>query len=111
MGRLPRRRRDPDGPLFPTSAARGAMSVMASPATADRVQIREQPPVPATDGKRQARLTAATIGIWSAVLLAVVNLWFWIAFALFEPVLAAPWQAMADYESRFQRVLYVASAV
>jgi hypothetical protein len=59
----------------------------------------------ATDG------TAAKIGMWAAIALAVINVWFWVAFLLYEPTLQAPWRGMADFAARFSPSLYLAWAI
>jgi hypothetical protein len=59
----------------------------------------------------KARATAARIGTLSAILLAILNVWFWIAFVLYEPVLQATWRGMADYQGRFQPAMYLAWVV
>lgn len=59
----------------------------------------------------QARATAARIGTGSAILMAILNVWFWVAFVLFEPILQAPWQGMDAYIHRFVPGLQMAWAI
>jgi hypothetical protein len=58
-----------------------------------------------------AALTAASVGMWSAVLLAILNVWFWVAFILYEPALQAPWRGMGAYMAMFIPARYLAWAV
>ena len=59
----------------------------------------------------QARATAARIGTGSAILMAFLNVWFWVAFVLFQPILQAPWQGMDAYIHRFEPGLQMAWAI
>lgn len=47
----------------------------------------------------------------AALSAAILNLWFWIAFVLYEPILQAAWRGMSDYQSRFQPAWYLAWTV
>lgn len=58
-----------------------------------------------------AALTAASVGMWSAVLLAILNVWFWVAFILYEPALQASWRGMGAYMAMFIPARYLAWAV
>jgi hypothetical protein len=51
---------------------------------------------------------AATIGFWAALLTAVLNLWFFIAFVPNQPILVAPWQGLAAYTASFQPLPFLA---
>lgn len=45
---------------------------------------------------------ALQLGFWSAVLAAVTELWFSIAFGLYQPILYAPWHGMQTYVDNFK---------
>ena len=51
---------------------------------------------------------AATIGFWAALLTAVLNLWFFLAFVPAQPILVAPWQGLAAYTASFQPLPFLA---
>jgi hypothetical protein len=51
---------------------------------------------------------AATIGFWAALLTAVLNLWFFLAFVPNQPMLVAPWHGLAAYASSFQPLPFLA---
>ena len=55
-----------------------------------------------------SRTTAAGVGMVSAVSVALLNLWFWIGFILYAPILQAPWKGISDYQHRFQPALHIA---
>jgi len=48
------------------------------------------------------RKLAAVIGFWSALLMAMTNLWFYVTFLPYGPVWSAPWPGMAAYAASFQ---------
>lgn len=50
-------------------------------------------------GKRNL---AAVIGFWSALLVAVLNIWFYIAYGLYQPIQLAPWRGLTNYAASFQ---------
>ncbi len=54
---------------------------------------------------------AATIGFWAALLTAVLNLWFVVAFIPCLPILNAPWQGLAAYAASFQPLPFLAWVV
>ncbi|MFZ2473137.1 MAG: hypothetical protein WAW52_14500 [Methanothrix sp.] len=45
---------------------------------------------------------AQQLGFWSAVLAAITELWFSIAFGLYQPILYAPWHGMQAYADNFK---------
>jgi len=54
---------------------------------------------------------AQLLGFWSAVLCAIMLLWFSIAFGLYQPVLHAPWSGMPIYEHTFEVAPFLAWAI
>jgi hypothetical protein len=80
----------------------------ASPtnAPASRAAIRPDPSLTSPQA-----LTAVRIGMWSAVGVAVFNVWFWVGFILYEPVLQAPWRGMNAYVATFVLSRYLAWVV
>jgi hypothetical protein len=53
--------------------------------------------------QRQAKnQSAATIGFWAALVTAVLNLWYFLAFVPYSPNLSAPWPGLAAYAASFQ---------
>jgi hypothetical protein len=52
--------------------------------------------------------SAATIGFWAALLTAVLNLWYFVAFVPYLPILNAPWQGLAAYAASFQPLPFLA---
>jgi hypothetical protein len=87
----------------PTPAAERASPTNAS---ASRAAIR-----PGPSSISVQALTAARIGMWSAVGVAVFNVWFWVGFILYEPVLQAPWRGMNVYVAAFVPSRYLAWVV
>ncbi len=55
-----------------------------------------------TKSQQDKKKLAATIGFWSAILLVVLNLWYFIAFVLYQPILHSRWPGLASYASHFQ---------
>lgn len=45
---------------------------------------------------------AQQLGFWSAVLAAIVELWFSIAFGFYQPILYAPWPGIQAYADNFK---------
>jgi len=45
---------------------------------------------------------ALQLGFWSAVLAAITELWFSIAFGLYQPMLYEPWHGMQSYADNFK---------
>jgi hypothetical protein len=52
--------------------------------------------------------TLQQIGFWSAILAAVTELWFSIAFGLYQPILYAPWHGMQAYADNFKVEPFIA---
>jgi len=75
-------------------------------ASASRAAIRPDPSLTSPQA-----LTAARIGMLSAFGLAIVNVWFWVGFILYAPVLQAPWRGMNAYVATFVPSRYLAWAV
>ncbi len=46
--------------------------------------------------------TAQQLGFWSAVLAALMMIWFSIAFGLYQPILYAPWPGIQAYADAFK---------
>lgn len=57
-----------------------------------------------TKPEQDKKKLAATIGFRSAMLIAVLNLWYFIAFVLYQPILHAPWPGLAAYAASFQPI-------
>jgi len=87
----------------PTPARERARTTNAS---ASRAAIRPDPSLTSPQA-----LTAARIGMWSAFGLAIFNVWFWVGFILYVPVLQAPWRGMNAYVATFVPSRYLAWAV
>jgi len=51
---------------------------------------------------QDTRKSASVIGFWSALLVALLNLWFCIAYGLYQPIQLAPWNGLAHYSATFQ---------
>lgn len=47
------------------------------------------------------------LGFWSAVLTAIMLIWFSIAFGLYQPILYAPWPGMQTYADTFKVAPFV----
>jgi len=52
--------------------------------------------------------TAQQLGFWSAVLTAIMLLWYAIAFGLYQPILHAPWLGMQTYADTFEVAPFLA---
>lgn len=52
--------------------------------------------------------TISRIGFWSSFFTAILNLWYVIAFGLYQPVLHAPWNGMDSYVKTFDQIPYMA---
>jgi len=52
--------------------------------------------------------TAQKLGLWSAALAAITELWFSIAFGLYQPILYAPWHGIKYYAENFKAEPFVA---
>ncbi|QRN84226.1 hypothetical protein JR338_05660 [Chloroflexota bacterium] len=48
------------------------------------------------------RKLAVAIGFWSALLVAVLNIWFYIAYGLYQSIQLSPWRGLTDYVSSYQ---------
>lgn len=53
-------------------------------------------------------MTAQRLGFWSAVITAIMILWYAIAFGLYQPILHAPWPGMQAYADAFKVAPFVA---
>lgn len=56
-------------------------------------------------GKSQS---IAKIGFWSSLLTAFLNLWYLIAFIIYQPILRAPWNGIDAYAESFQQLPFLA---
>lgn len=54
-----------------------------------------------TEQERENKRQAVVIGYWSAILTAALNVWLYIAFGLYQPILFAPWHGLAAYAADF----------
>lgn len=52
--------------------------------------------------KQDNRKIAAKIGFWSAILATILNIWFYIAYGLYQSIQLAPWHGLTDYVESFQ---------
>jgi hypothetical protein len=52
--------------------------------------------------------TAQQLGFWSAILAAIMTLWWSIAFGLYQPILHAPWPGMQTYADAFKAEPFLA---
>jgi hypothetical protein len=50
----------------------------------------------------------AKIGFWSSLLTGFLNLWYFIAFILYQPTLRAPWSGIDAYAASFQQSPFLA---
>jgi len=48
------------------------------------------------------------IWFWSSFLTAILNFWFLIAFALYQPILYAPWSGIDSYAESFKQLPFLA---
>lgn len=48
------------------------------------------------------RKSAAVIGFWSSILVAFLNIWYFIAYSLYQPIQFAPWRGLTEYAVSFQ---------
>jgi hypothetical protein len=58
--------------------------------------------MPFTKQEQDNRRLAAVIGFWSALLVAILNIWFYIAYGLYQSNQTAPWHGLNDYAASFQ---------
>jgi hypothetical protein len=52
--------------------------------------------------------SAATIGFWAALLTAVLNLWYFLAFLPYSPNFNVPWHGLAASAASFQSLPFLA---
>lgn len=50
----------------------------------------------------------AKIGFWSSLLTGILNLWYFIAFVVYQPILRAPWSGMDSYAESFKQWPFLA---
>lgn len=48
------------------------------------------------------------IGFWSSLLTAILNLWYLIAFIIYQPILHAPWSGIDSYAESFKQLPFIA---
>lgn len=53
-------------------------------------------------------IKAQRLGFWSAVMTAIMLLWFSIAFGLYQPILHAPWPGMKTFADTFEVAPFLA---
>ena len=56
----------------------------------------------ATNRDHNQKVPVAIVGFWAAVVIAVLNVWYFVAFVLYQPILHAPWPGIAAYAASFQ---------
>jgi hypothetical protein len=61
-----------------------------------------------TKQRQEKNQSAATIGFWAALLAAVLNLWYILAFVPYSSNLSAPWHGLAAYAASFQPLPFLA---
>jgi hypothetical protein len=55
-----------------------------------------------TEQEQENKRQAVAIGFWSAILTAALNVWFYIAYALYQPIQHAPWLGLSAYAASFR---------
>lgn len=48
------------------------------------------------------------IGFWSSLMTAILNLWYLIAFIIYQPILYAPWSGIDSYAESFKQLPFLA---
>lgn len=48
------------------------------------------------------------IGFWSSLSTAILNLWYFIAFIIYQPIIRAPWSGMDSYAASFKPLPFLA---
>lgn len=48
------------------------------------------------------------LGFWSSLLTAILNLWYLIAFIIYQPILYAPWSGIDSYAESFKQLPFLA---
>jgi len=71
---------------------------------------KEQAMIITKQGKDKNK-PAATIGFWAALLTAVLNVWYFVAFISYQPIFNAPWHGLAAYAASFQPLPFLAWVV
>ena len=51
------------------------------------------------------------IGFWSSLLTAILNLWYLIAFIIYQPILHAPWSGIDSYAESFRQLPLLSWAI
>ncbi len=57
---------------------------------------------------KEKNQSIAKIGFWSSLLTGILNLWYLVAFILYQPTLHAPWNGIDDYAASFQQLPFLA---
>ncbi|MEQ8175459.1 MAG: hypothetical protein ABRQ26_10385 [Syntrophomonadaceae bacterium] len=47
------------------------------------------------------------IGFWSSLLTGILNIWYFLAFAMYQPILHAPWSGMESYAESFKQLPFL----
>ncbi len=47
------------------------------------------------------------IGFWSSLLTGILNLWYFLAFAMYQPILHASWSGMESYAESFKQLPFL----
>jgi hypothetical protein len=66
--------------------------------------------MPAKQDQDRTR-TSATLGFWAALLTGGLNIWYFVAFVLYLPILQVPWQGLAPFAASFQALPFLAWVV
>jgi hypothetical protein len=61
--------------------------------------------------KLDSRNLTARLGFWSSVLVTILIVWFYIAYALYLPLQQAPWHGLGDYAAMFRPIPLLAWVV
>ena len=52
--------------------------------------------------EQNKRKLSAVIGFWSALLVAILNIWFYIAYGYYQSTQFLPWHGLTDYAASYQ---------
>ncbi len=57
---------------------------------------------------KEKNQSISKIGFWSALLTGILNLWYFIAFIIYQPILHAPWSGIDSYAESFRLLPFLA---
>jgi hypothetical protein len=57
---------------------------------------------------KEKNQSISKIGFWSSLLTAILNLWWLIAFIIYQPILQAPWSGIDSYAESFKQLPFLA---